>query len=137
MLFDKWHGLPRCIKNIWFTLILDLALFAAAFFGLPGFVRVWQVITRSVPDIYDIVFRQLIAFVIGASPSSVAVSGTVLSYLSPLCSILTLHLPVAFVIGKLFDKANPSFDFSFLNYTVLLFALFCVHVLCLLVAYLL
>jgi hypothetical protein len=137
MFFDKWHGLSRHTKNFWFVLILDLVLFAGAFLQLPIFTSIWRVLTRSLPDIYDVVFRQLIAFTLGVSPDSVAVSGTVLSLLSPLCSVLTVHLPVAYLVGRLFDSSKASFDYSFLDYTVLLFVLFCVHVLFLVLAYVL
>lgn len=126
-LAERWHEQKRTIKNLSVVLAVDLFLLLGAIFALPGLKATWMALTDYLPNIYEPIFLQLIAFVRGASPGSVVASGPFVTFSTIFLTLFTFHGVLAYGIGHLFQKFKPSLGWSVVNYGVLILALFLLH----------
>jgi hypothetical protein len=115
------------LKNCLAVAGVDVVLLACGVLGVPLVSAFWSSLTEYLPNFYEPFVLEFIAFLTDNSPSSVASAGDVVSLLTLFFTLLTVHLLVAFGIGKLFSKLSPNVGWSAVNYAVLAVILLAIH----------
>ena len=127
-LLARWETLSRSTRTMLLVFCFDLVILLGTLASLPLITPLWhEFLVGPLPDFYDLFVRQIIALVRDMSPSSVAVSGSALSYLTGFATLVTVHAFVAWGTGFLFGKLSNSRWWSIACYGVTFLLLIVLH----------
>jgi hypothetical protein len=120
-----WRNLSFAYKNLFWVCVVDLLLVLGGLFSIPALADLWITLTSFTPDLFRIVFLYWVQFLRGIGLTFA--SALFQSYTSGFLTLLCIHSIAALGIGFLFDHTKKNKYWTVVNYVVLIFIIFILH----------